>query len=223
MRTAAVDAQPDTQDMVVIHRIFRRGFPMLAELARGVPERDTAWAASLGAHVDFLLNGLHHHHTAEDDHLWPRLLERTRPDGELVARMEQQHKVVAGHVEHVRRVLPGWRADPSGAELPDALDELALALAQHLDEEEAEILPLIRTHITVAEWQQLGDEAFAKFTDDEKLIALGQLLDVTSPDEAALFLGELPLFVRLMWALSGRRRYRRYMEKVSGADRRRGR
>jgi hypothetical protein len=165
--------------------------------------------------VEFLLGGLHHHHTAEDEHLWPLLLDRTQPDALLVARMEDQHAVIAEHVARIRRLLPGWRAVPSGSELAAELDELGVALAQHLDEEEAEILPLCRAHITAAEWQHIGDAAFAGFSNEEKLIALGQMLDVASPEEAAGFLATLPLPVRLMWRLAGRRRYARYMAAVT--------
>ena len=80
-------------------------------------------------------------------------------------------------------------------------------------------MPLIREHITAAEWQEGGDAAFAKFTNDEKLIALGQMLDVASPEEAAGFFGKLPLPIRLMWRVVGRRRYDNYMKAVTGAGR----
>src|SRR5688572_8605234 len=215
MSATAVQESPNTQEMVVIHRIFRRGFATLADLARRVPAHDTAWAGAVAAHAEFLLNGLHHHHTAEDELLWPRLLERTQPDAQLVARMEDQHAVVATHVARIRHLLPGWRAAPSGSELAAGFDDLGIALAEHLDEEEAAILPLVRAHITAAEWQDMGDAAFAKFSNGEKLIALGQMLDVASPEEAAGFLATLPLPIRLMWRLAGRRRYARYMETVS--------
>jgi hemerythrin-like domain-containing protein len=208
--------EPDTHEMVVIHRIFRRGFPMLAERVRRVPARDARRAAPIAAHIDFMINGLHHHHTAEDDHLWPRLLARAVPDADVVARMADQHKVVDGHVEHARRLLSAWRAAPSGTELADALDRIHEALAPHLDEEEAEILPLVRAHVSAAEWQAMGDAAFAGFTNDEKLVALGQMLDVTTPAEATTFLAKLPLPIRLMWRLAGRRRYTRYMAAVRG-------
>lgn len=215
MSATAVQERPNTQEMVVIHRIFRRGFPRLAELARRVPGHDTEWAGAVAKHAEFLLNGLHHHHTAEDEYLWPRLLDRTQPNALLVTRMEDQHAVVATHVARIRQLLPGWRAAPSGSEPADALDDLGVALAEHLDEEEAEILPLVRAHITVAEWQELGDAAFARFSNAEKLIALGQMLDVASPEEAAGFLATLPLPIRMMWRVLGRRRYTRYMHTVS--------
>ena len=41
MSGTAVQEGPNTQEMVVIHRIFRRGFSSLADLARRVPAHDT--------------------------------------------------------------------------------------------------------------------------------------------------------------------------------------
>jgi hemerythrin-like domain-containing protein len=216
MSTDATRAVPDTQEMVVIHRIFRRGFAQLADLIRTVPAGNTGRAAPLATHLEFLLNGLDHHHTAEDDHLWPRLLDRAAPDADLLDRMADQHKAIGSHIEQARHLLPTWRAAPSGDELADTLDRLDRALGQHLDEEETEILPLVRAHLSAAEWRELGDAAFAKFTNDEKLIALGQMLDVATPGEAATFLAKLPLPVRLIWRLAGRRRYTRHIDAVHG-------
>lgn len=220
MSAGAVQERPDTEEMVVIHRIFRRGFTDIAELVRGVPSGDTQWAAAVAQHLEFLLDGLHHHHTSEDEHLWPRLLERAEPDARLIERMSEQHEVVARHVQHLRGVLAGWCAAPSGSSLADGLDEFTVALTAHLDEEEREVCPLIEAHITVAEWQRMGDASFARFTNAQKLTALGQMLDVASPAEAAVFLGQLPPQVRLIWRLVGSRRYARYMAAVTGAARR---
>ncbi len=214
MSAGAVKDRPDTEEMVVIHRIFRHGFATLADLARGVPRGDTDRAAAIARHVEFLLDGLHHHHSSEDEYLWPRLLDRAEPDALLIGRMEEQHKLVAAHSDHLRRMLTTWRTTPSGPGLADTLDELNLALTAHLDEEEKEILPLVRAHITVAEWRELGEASFDKFTDDQKLIALGQMLDVATPAEAAKFFGTLPLPVRLIWRIMGRRRYARYISAV---------
>ena len=219
MSTGAVEDRPDTEEMVVIHRIFRHGFATLADLARGVPRGDTDRAAAVARHVEVLLNELHHHHSSEDEYLWPRLLDRAEPDAVLIGRMEEQHKLVAGHIDHLRRMLSTWRTAPSGPELADTLDELNLALTAHLDEEEKEILPLVRAHITSAEWRELGEASFGRFTNDEKLIALGQMLDVATPAEAAKLFGTLPLAVRLMWQIVGRRRYARYMSAVIGTGR----
>ena len=52
---AARSAAPArTEEMAVIHRIFRRGFPMMAELVRQTPTDATARSEPIAAHLDFL-------------------------------------------------------------------------------------------------------------------------------------------------------------------------
>lgn len=217
MDTHVIQERPDTHETVVIHRILRQGFAALADAAREVSPGDGDRADAVVRHAEFMLDGLHHH-TAEDTYLWPRLLERA-DDAALVQRMTEQHELVAQHVHKVRALLPRWRTTPGGTELADTLQQLGVALAPHLDDEERMILPLVREHISVAEWQETGDAAFAGFTNDQKLLALGALRDVTTPDEAASFLRTLPLPVRLIWLLAGRRRYRRHMDLATGSVR----
>ncbi|GAA1574936.1 hypothetical protein GCM10009789_30490 [Kribbella sancticallisti] len=217
-RTAPPDSSPPrTEEMAVIHRIFRRGFPMVADLVRRTPPGDTARADVIAAHLDFLLNGLHHHHSGEDEHIWPRLLERAAPQAELIGRMEKQHEVLAERSARVRTALAAWRETPAGGEgLATALDEFTDALLEHLDDEEANVVPLIRAHITADEWRRLGQETFEKFTNPEKLIATGTLEDVATPEEAEWFTGDLPLPIRVMWRLHGRRHYARYVARLRG-------
>lgn len=209
-----------TDDMVVVHRIFRHGFGELADLVRSTPAGDTGRAALVAGYADFLLGGLHHHHRAEDELIWPRLLERATPEADLVARMREQHEAVAARVAEVRALLTRWRAAPAGPEGPAvAVDRLAAALGEHLDEEESRILPLVRAHLTAAEWQEVGEQAFDGFGDDEKATALGLLEEVATPDEVAMMTADLPLPVRVLWRLDGRRRFTRHMARVRGGVR----
>jgi len=206
-----------TEEMAVIHRIFRRGFPEIARLVRRTPPSATARAGAIAAHLDFLLNGLHNHHTGEDENIWPLLLERAAPQAELIDRMEKQHATVAEKSARVRTALESWRVAPvNGEALATALDEFTDALVEHLDEEEANVVPLLRVHITADEWREFGEKAFEKFTNEEKLIATGTLEEVASPQEQAWFIGDLPLPIKLMWRVAGRRRYRRYITGVRG-------
>lgn len=78
-------------------------------------------------------------------------------------------------------------------------------------------MPLIREHISVAEWEKFGEEAFAKFANPEKPIATGVLLEVATPAEASSFLDPLPIRIRLMWWLHGQRKYAAYIRRVRGA------
>jgi hemerythrin-like domain-containing protein len=206
-----------TEEMAVIHRIYRRGFPMVADLVRHTSAGDVARSEAIAAHLEFLIDGLHHHHSGEDAKLWPRLLERAAPQAEMINRMERQHEVVDEWSVKVRTLLEDWRHAPvDGTQLANAVDEFTHALVEHLDDEEAHVVPLIRTHITAEEWERFGQEIFEKFTNAEKLIATGVLEDIATPEEAEWFLGELPLPIKLMWRFVGRRRYDRYMARVRG-------
>ncbi len=101
--------RPYTQEMVMIHRVFRRELGLLPDLIRRVEPGDTARVALLADAVNDLLSGLHVHHTGEDALLWPKLLVRAEPDGALIGRMQLQHEQVAVRVESAGKRLGEWR------------------------------------------------------------------------------------------------------------------
>jgi iron-sulfur cluster repair protein YtfE (RIC family) len=212
-------AHPVLWNMALIHRIFRSSFAELARLVTEVPAGHAARTSAVADHLGFTLDGLTAHHTAEDDLVWPLLLERARPSAALVERMEEQHDGLHTGIEEVRRLTDAWRADPS----PDVASELSTAitgmlgqLTTHLDEEERDVVPLIAEHISVAEWDHVGKTAFDKFTPAQRFTALGQMLEVASPAEAAAMLAPLPAPVKLLWRLVGKRRYRQYAVAFRG-------
>ena len=79
--------------MALIHRLIRRGFEQSKEfvLAPGAGGRAGAVAEYVGFHLD----GLHAHHSSEDELLWPVLHERASMSDALITRMEGQHQGVA--------------------------------------------------------------------------------------------------------------------------------
>src|SRR5882757_11240721 len=92
-------ARPDTHEMVIVHRAFRREFRLAPELIRGVAPSDTARAKIVAEHVSDLVWGLHHHHHGEDELLWPKLLERAEPNAALIELMEVQHAKVSAALD----------------------------------------------------------------------------------------------------------------------------
>src|SRR4051812_7726675 len=66
----------DTSDMLFAHRVFRRELRSAPELIGGVEAGDTKRSALVADHLGYIVAGLHHHHAAEDELLWPPL--RTR-------------------------------------------------------------------------------------------------------------------------------------------------
>lgn len=217
---APAPPRPDTNEMVVVHRVFRRLFGALPDLVRQVPAGDTTRAAVVADHYTEIASGLHHHHTNEDEYLWPMLLDRVRADQSLVLRMAEQHECVASLLERADDGFVRFRAsaDPElGTELAGTLDALSAALHEHLSDEERHVLPMVEEHLSIAEWEQLGERGRAGIPKDRLLIQLGYLLEGTSPAEQREFLAHLPLPVRVLWKVAGRRKYARERRLVEGS------
>ncbi|WP_299928829.1 hemerythrin domain-containing protein [uncultured Nocardioides sp.] len=207
------------REMPLIHRILRRQFAEARMLVQEVPAADAPRVGAVADHLGFLLEELHGHHTTEDDLIWPKLLDRAGLDAPLVARMEEQHQQIDVSVAEVRAAMSVWRSDPTpatAAVLADRLGEFLLVLQGHLDEEEQLVVPLIDRHLTEAEWQEVGERGFEKFTPAQRWIALGQLVEVATSEEVAMMFGTLPPPVKVLWHLIGKRKYRRYITPVRG-------
>ncbi|HJP74773.1 MAG TPA: hemerythrin domain-containing protein [Pseudonocardiaceae bacterium] len=211
--------KPDTHDMVVVHRIFRREIRQAADLVLQAPAGDLRRAAVIARHLDLLLEVLQHHHEAEDEYLWPLLLERATLRGDLVHRVEYQHDGIARGLAGIEILLPRWRRSAAASvagELSSALRLLSRALVEHMDEEEQQILPLVAETLTVAEWQRLGEIAYEKGQPSQRFTVLGLLLAEASRAETAEFLGKIPAIARVLWTLVARRRFVRYLNRVHG-------
>lgn len=215
------DDTVDTWEMVVIHRCFRREFGLVPGLIRRVDDGDRQRSAVVADHVAFLTDGLHHHHSAEDELLWPLLLARVGElDGGLVHRMEAQHETVAALIARANELLPGWRAcadATTGEELANVFDKMSVALNEHLTDEEDQILPLCSAHLTQAEWAALGkrgQEAIPK--GPRAFVSLGAILADATPVERTQFLALLPVPARVLWRVVGKGIYRREVVRIHG-------
>ena len=208
---------PAASEMPIIHRIFRRQFAEVRTMVQEVPAGDAMRVGAIADHLGFLLDGLHMHHTTEDDLIWPKLLDRAGLDAPLVARMEVQHQQIDVSVAEVRAATSAWRSDPApttSARLAERIGEFLIVLEAHLDEEEQVVVPLIDRHLTEAEWQDVGERGFEKFTPAQRWIATGQMVEVATPEEVAMMFGQLPPPVKVLWHLIGKRKYRKYITPV---------
>ena len=212
-------ARPDTSEMVVVHNVFRRLFGDLPGLLRAAPDADTARAAVLCDAVDELTGGLHHHHTTEDELLWPLLLDRVELERSFVLRAEEQHERVHELIELVHLQVAPFREHARAADrdaLATTLTELDTALREHMADEERDILPLVETHLTVGEWEAMAERARSGIPKDRLLVQLGWILDGLSPDERRAFLRNMPFAARLAWRLIGRRAWAKDRDRVYG-------
>jgi hemerythrin-like domain-containing protein len=214
------DTAPDRpliQQMVVIHRVFRREFGLLPALIRGVAADDLERAKDVADHAAGLLRFVHIHHSGEDELLWPVLLGRVAVESDLITRMEHQHEHVAALLPHAQEQLPAWAATPSperGAELASTFEEIALVLSEHLGEEEIEILPLVETYMTVEEWERLGEHARGQLAPPDLMASLAAIVEEADDEERLMFTAALPPPVLSMFVEQAEPAYRDRMRQL---------
>jgi hypothetical protein len=211
------DQRPDVQEMVVVHRAFRRESAAAAGYVRRTPEGDTRRAKIVADHVRLCLAGLEMHHTGEDAVLWPLLLERAAPSTGLVETMQAQHHAVEAHTEAITPALAAWEANPTraaGENLATLFEGLTTALVEHLDLEEREILPLASRHVTAAEWNQMGEHGKDSMSPSQLPIMFGLVLEDADEQERARMLGNLPLPIRLLLRSIGAWQFKRYVRRL---------
>jgi len=210
----------DTRIMPVIHTLFRRELRLAGGLLRSVTAGDTARAAVVADHLDLVGTVLHHHHTAEDDLLWPLLLERVPDDlAPIVHLMESQHGRVEQLLGDIRPLLAQWRRTAAASErdaMASLYDELYVALAEHLDAEEQRLLPIAARSMTQQEWERMGEVARAGTPKDQQFVVLGMIAYDGGPEGVALLMHGAPPPVRWLVPRLGTRAYRRHAMRVYG-------
>ncbi|MFC4114077.1 hemerythrin domain-containing protein [Nonomuraea zeae] len=209
----------NTQDMEIVHRVLRRESRLLMELAAAVIPGDTARAKVIAGHFRVYRLGLHNHHEAEDELLWPPLLARVDLEADIVLRMQAQHERIAFTLTRLDASVPAWEATAGADErdtLVAALADHRAVLMEHLDDEEATLLPLAAKHITEQEWASLGDHLVNSTPELTLLTLFGAVLEDASPAERAIVLSGLAIPARVVWHVIGRPRYARHIRRVRG-------
>ncbi|BCJ47846.1 hypothetical protein GCM10010168_22050 [Actinoplanes ianthinogenes] len=212
---------PYTQEMILIHRVFRREASQLQQYVGAVRPGDVARARQLAGVLREYIGGLHHHHSGEDELIWPLLHERARIHDDLVRLMEEQHEALDGTLGEIERVLPGWEAAAAEAErdaLVAALAEHQRVLHRHLGDEETLVMPLVEEYLTLPEWERVGKNGLEGMPKEKVFLALGAILEDASAAERAEFMKKVPLAGRIAWKLIGQRQYRTWRASVRGSS-----
>ena len=221
MTTTGSAAQAiDTSTMATIHTMFRRELRLAGPLVRGVAAGDTARAAVVADHLDFVGRTLHHHHTIEDELLWPKLLDRVPTElAPIVRLMESQHERVDALLAEIDTLRGRWAATAGNGDrdrLATLLDELHVHLCEHLDAEEQRLLPIASRNLTEAEWKEMGEVGRKRTRRSELSLSLGMYAYEGDPAVIAKMLADAPAPVRWMVSRSAARAFRRHALRVHG-------
>jgi hypothetical protein len=166
-QTHAAPGPHDLSGMYLAHHAFRRDLRRFAAAARQTPLDDTAAWRSLAGRWARFAKILHHHHTVEDEAIWPPLLERVAAAGEpgdreTLEAMEAEHHLIDPLLEACAQGFAAMAAAPSSVLRERLAADTARTrdtLAQHLEHEETEALPLVQRHLSTEQWEHAEDRA----------------------------------------------------------------
>ena len=210
---------------LVLHRMVRREFRVLAELARWAPADDAGRAAELTAHADLVARVLMQHPATERDLLWPALFRSLSAGEQEAARGPiSSWTDRAALLDHTLRDLSTVGRQWAVALAPPSREAFARACAAVADAvdaataaEERELLPLVDRHLPSSEWAAVRRAAHTSLPGREQMLVLGLALEDACALDRARLLAGLPRAARTAWRVVGRRTFHAHVVRLRGA------
>jgi hemerythrin-like domain-containing protein len=206
------ETNADIRDALVVHTILRR---LLDKLIAAAGRLDPVEAASvIPSRWGLYVRGLHHHHEGEDHNFFPLIVRAAPTTESLVTQLEHEHEELVALLDAADAATAQLERQPSAETLQAARDAMVAVREQlfpHLDKEEAQLLPVAADAVDPTEWKRLGDEAFRSLPKSDLPLVSGAFDEVVRSLPAADRPAPPPVFVRVLVALSWRRRYEKWI------------
>jgi hypothetical protein len=209
----------DATAMTRFHRIFREALDAVPRFVGGAPADNGDRVELVGSYYANVLKLLHAHHEAEDLTIYPLMVERLPEHVDVISRVNAEHEVVLGTLGAAEQAVADWRAEPSVASRDAAVAALGAMgpiLVEHLDHEEADVVPLIALCINVAEWGEMSATAFQRFSGDKPWLVIGLIQEQMLAEENATMEANMPPPVHEFWVGSGRRMFEDFLAELRG-------
>ena len=212
--SAAATRLADPWAMALIHRIIGSGLEEVTRLVTEVEPGDRSRAGAVAEHIGFTLDGLHNHHTSEDEMLWPLLMERARPSRALVERMEAQHRWWAGPSRGSARCpVPGPLTRPPRARQRSRRRCDSSSRRSRSTSRRRSVTSCRSSPVTSPRRSGIASARLPSTSSGRPSVSppWARCSRSRLPRRHAKMLADLPAPVRVLWRLLGRRRYDRYV------------
>ena len=87
-------------------------------------------------------------------------------------------------------------------------------LKVHLRREVVEVVPVAERVVTTEEWKAMGDHSVDAIPKSRLLPQLGMLLANSTPADRKRFYADMPLSVKVLWRLVGKRQYAKQFKQL---------
>jgi Hemerythrin HHE cation binding domain len=209
---------PDTTDMLAVHGVFRDTLGAAPTLVGGIAPGDAERVDLIANYYENILSFLEVHHDGEERLVFPLLRERDTAAALMDEMTEQHHEAVA-LLGETRAALAAWPGgDAAGQKAAEErLCALGSHLGEHLDEEEAKVLPLAAQYLSMEEWGALPGHGMANFHGDKIWLILGLIRERMTDDQRAAMMAHMPPPALEMWTGFGEQAFKDYSSVVEVA------
>jgi hemerythrin-like domain-containing protein len=221
------NAPADTRMMGIVHEALRRDLTRAKRALSQTPPPHDPQREALAAHLQWMMRFLHTHHAGEDAGLYRMVRERNPAAGALLDAMDADHKAIGPGMDALERAAAEYGQSDSAEHRERVLasiDRLEETLLPHLRREEDEMMPVVSSTITVAEWHALEQQQNIK---PKSFIDLGReghwILDGLDHDDREVVVGLVPAVPRFILVHGFAASYRRHQARCWGNTSPRGR
>ena len=190
----------------VIHAALRRDLDRFEGALTTFPPGDQRRADQLGAAWENFDRQLTDHHEGEHEIAWPALAQ-VGVTAEMLARMDEEHGVMAQALERTRGAMTALQSSPGAGNAEAALAAvrvLKAATAEHLDHEEQELEPVYLQNEDAPAIKEMSRK-FAKVSPAKGGQFFAWLTDGASAEEKAALGATVPTPVlKIMVGIFGR-------------------
>jgi len=190
------------------HAGMRAECARIAAAARQTTDRERV--ALLEEQLGLVLDVTHHHHTAEDELLWPMLLERAPEHRDDLQRLIDEHAAIEP------ALAAAGDASVPLRDRADALDALHALVNEHLDDEEKVAVPLMLRHLSEKENDALGKRALGDIGARRMPVVFGWFASGCDEQLRRAAVNDVPLVPRLLFRRFWWPSYLRRFEKLYG-------
>ncbi|MGW4963467.1 hemerythrin domain-containing protein [Nonomuraea sp. NPDC004186] len=153
---------PNMLGFRITHRAMRgdarRLATLMSGLAAGEERADPARLDAIATFATKLCAGIHHHHQAEDNVLWPVIVRSAGAEVDL-SDLSDDHAELDPLLEEITAAAARLGTDRAAAgRMAKALTTLADLLDEHIEEEERLLFPVIAKYVSEADWKSVEDE-----------------------------------------------------------------
>lgn len=148
--------EPDLSGITMAHRAMIADVGRLADLLTAVADgsHTSAHPRDVNRYVQLLCASIHHHHTVEDEVLWPIV---TAAAGSFVdlSELTDDHAALDPRLDRIKTLSAAFATAPgpvTAAPLAAALADLHRLVCEHIADEERELFDVIRRHVSADDW-----------------------------------------------------------------------